>query len=83
MFYELLLLEKSVVEVEAKDIFSYYTNDVIATAVFGLKINSLEDPNCEFYKMAKKATDFSGIQFAKMMCYAIMPRVMLVSVLSF
>lgn len=59
-----------------KDVFTRYTNDVIASTAFGLKINSLEDKNNQFYKMGKKATDFSGIQFLKFLGYGSIPKVM-------
>nr|ANS06316.1 cytochrome P450 [Agasicles hygrophila] len=51
---------KDIVEVELKDIFTRYTNDVIATTAFGIKVNSLENPENEFYMMGKSATDFSS-----------------------
>lgn len=59
-----------------KDVFTRYTNDVIASTAFGLKINSLEEKNNQFYEMGKKATDFSGVQFLKFLGYGSMPRVM-------
>lgn len=38
------------INVEMKDFFSRYTNDVIATTAFGIKVNSFADPDNEFYK---------------------------------
>lgn len=35
---------------EMKDLFSRYTNDVIASCAFGIKVNSLENPNNEFFE---------------------------------
>ncbi|XP_012535425.1 cytochrome P450 9e2-like [Monomorium pharaonis] len=43
-----------------KDAFSKYTNDVIATCAYGIKINSMKDPTNKFYVYGKKSTDFSG-----------------------
>ncbi|KAL1509565.1 hypothetical protein ABEB36_004278 [Hypothenemus hampei] len=37
-----------------------FTNDVIATSAFGLKVDSLEEPNNTFYKMGKIITNFSS-----------------------
>lgn len=55
------------INVEMKDLFSRYTNDVIASCAFGIKINSLTDPNNEFYVKGKTIMDFSGIKkIAKM-----------------
>lgn len=34
---------------EMKELFSRYTNDVIASCAFGLKVNSLRHPNNEFF----------------------------------
>ncbi|KAF5291526.1 hypothetical protein FQR65_LT01839 [Abscondita terminalis] len=45
-------------EVELKDIFTRYTNDVIATTAYGLRFNSLEDKNNKFYLMGRKITTF-------------------------
>lgn len=39
---------------EIKDIFSKYTNDVIATAAFGISVNSFSNEKNEFFVMAKK-----------------------------
>uniref|UniRef100_A0A0K8TT67 Putative cytochrome n=1 Tax=Tabanus bromius TaxID=304241 RepID=A0A0K8TT67_TABBR len=35
---------------DAKDILSRYTNDVIASCAFGLKVDSIKDPENDFYK---------------------------------
>ncbi|XP_044252692.1 cytochrome P450 9e2-like [Tribolium madens] len=40
---------KAEVEVEVKEIFSKYANDVIASVAFGVEIDSLKEPNNEFY----------------------------------
>ncbi|XP_074042639.1 cytochrome P450 9e2-like [Leptinotarsa decemlineata] len=57
--------DQDCVEMEMKDTFTRFTNDVIATSAFGVKVDSLEEPNNEFYSMGKRATDFSG--FAMML----------------
>ncbi|CAH0564726.1 unnamed protein product [Brassicogethes aeneus] len=48
------------VTVEMKDTCTRYTNDVIATTAFGVKVDSLENRDNKFYLMGKEATDFSG-----------------------
>nr|XP_023017890.1 cytochrome P450 9e2-like [Leptinotarsa decemlineata] len=48
-------------ELEMRDTFTRFANDVIATAAFGVKVDSLEAPNNEFYLMGKEATNFGGI----------------------
>lgn len=47
-------------ELEMKDFFTRYTNDVIATSSFGIKCDSLNQPNNVFYSMGKKITNFDG-----------------------
>lgn len=49
-----ILYEKSVIELEIKEIFSKYTNDLIATCAFGTNINSFENPDNEFLKRLLK-----------------------------
>ncbi|XP_065167462.1 cytochrome P450 9e2-like [Atheta coriaria] len=46
---------------EFKDSFTRLSNDIIATCAFGIQVNSLKDPNNEFYLAAKEATNFGGV----------------------
>ncbi|XP_031619720.1 probable cytochrome P450 9f2 [Contarinia nasturtii] len=63
-------------DVEAKDLFTRYTNDVIASCAFGLKINSLIEPNNEFYLNAKKVSSFNNpIAVAKMLLHLMLPNI--------
>lgn len=39
-----------IINYEMKDLFSRYTNDVIASCAFGIKVNSLANPNNEFFE---------------------------------
>ncbi|XP_011699842.1 PREDICTED: cytochrome P450 9e2-like [Wasmannia auropunctata] len=53
-------------DMDMKDAFSKYTNDVIATCAFGIKIDSMKDPTNKFYVYGKEATNFfrdSGLKF--------------------
>lgn len=52
-------------DVNLKEFFSRYANDVIASTAFGFKINSLEDKDNEFYKMGKEVTVFGGWDMLK------------------
>lgn len=45
-------------EIELKDVFTRFTNDVIATCAFGISVDSMKDPNNEFYLVGKKVTNF-------------------------
>ncbi|GAB0096689.1 Cytochrome P450 [Sergentomyia squamirostris] len=47
---------------EMKDLFTRFTNDVIATSAFGIKVDSFNNKDNEFYLAGKKATDFGGIR---------------------
>ncbi|PSN49032.1 Cytochrome P450 9e2 [Blattella germanica] len=68
--------EGGILVVELKDLFTRYTNDVIATAAFGVGVDSLTKPSNEFYLMGKHASNFSGIRslifFAHLMCPTLM-----------
>ncbi|XP_043480617.1 cytochrome P450 9e2-like [Leptopilina heterotoma] len=44
--------------VEMKDSFTRYTNDVIATAAFGIGVDSMKDKDNEFYLRGKDAMNF-------------------------
>nr|AGF69216.1 cytochrome P450 CYP9Z18 [Dendroctonus valens] len=48
------------IEIELKDVFTKYANDIIATSAFGIQVNSLADPKNTFYNMGETITDFSG-----------------------
>ncbi len=62
-------------DIEMKDFFSRYTNDVIATCAFGIKVNSFSDPNNEFYSNGIKVMKFGGFTtFAKFLFALIMPK---------
>ena len=48
--------------VEMKDLFTRYTNDVIATSAFGIECDSLSKPKNEFYEMGRDVTNFGGLR---------------------
>lgn len=52
--------EEDVIEVELKDIFTRFANDVIALTAFGLNINSLENRDNEFYVMGENIINHHG-----------------------
>ncbi|XP_047105613.1 cytochrome P450 9e2-like [Schistocerca piceifrons] len=43
---------------EMKDFFTRMTNDIIATTAFGVKVDSLSEPNNSFYTMGRDLTTF-------------------------
>lgn len=60
--------------VNTKDIFTRYTNDVIATCAFGLSVDSMKNPENDFYMMGKDATNLSGIRALKLLLARLSPR---------
>lgn len=67
------------VELELKDSFTRYTNDVIASSAFGIKCNSLADRENEFFMLGKKAFNFEGLRSLLFFGYAISPTLMKVN----
>ncbi|KYN29648.1 Cytochrome P450 9e2 [Trachymyrmex cornetzi] len=60
--------------INMKDAFSKYTNDVIATCAFGIKINSMKDPTNEFYINGKEISNFRGIRALKFLLLRTFPK---------
>lgn len=58
---------------DMKDLFTRFTNDVIATTAFGIKVNSLENRENEFYTMGKRVTTFSVILMLKVLLIYLLP----------
>ncbi|CAG9827673.1 unnamed protein product [Diabrotica balteata] len=66
---------QEIVQLELKETFKRCTNDVIATTLFGIKVDSFEDPDNEFYSMGRKMTNFSGaLKTLKFLIGAHVPR---------
>lgn len=63
-------------DVELKDILTKYTNDVIASAAFGIKCDSLADDNNIFYKMGRSLTQMGTWIFIKFGLYTALPSLM-------
>ncbi|KAK4874000.1 hypothetical protein RN001_013360 [Aquatica leii] len=66
---------KNIHEIEMKDIFTRFTNDAIATTAFGLKCNSVQNNNDEFYLMARKVTNVKGLTFLVFLMYILFPNI--------
>ncbi|XP_055589826.1 probable cytochrome P450 9f2 [Uranotaenia lowii] len=64
-------------ELEMKDVFSRFGNDVIATVAFGIEVDSLRDRDNDFYVKGKQLLSFDSIfVFVKMMAIMMMPKLM-------
>ncbi|XP_032682972.1 cytochrome P450 9e2-like [Odontomachus brunneus] len=50
---------------EMKDCFTRYTNDVIATCAFGISVDSMKNPDNDFYVYGKEATFFGPLRTVK------------------
>ncbi|XP_055619253.1 probable cytochrome P450 9f2 [Toxorhynchites rutilus septentrionalis] len=62
---------------EMKDVFSRFTNDVIATCAFGIKVDSMRQPDNEFYVNGKKMMAFRRISvMVRMLAYRFIPKIM-------
>lgn len=64
------------INVEMKDLFSRYTTDVIASCAYGLKIDSLAEPDNEFYVNGLKIFNFTSFKvLIKVLIISQMPAV--------
>jgi hypothetical protein len=52
---------------------------VIATAAFGVRVDSLKQPTNEFYMMGQDLTYTGGLRVLKWLAYVTMPKLMQVS----
>ena len=59
-----------------KDLFTRYTNDVIATSAFGIGCDSLKNPKNEFYKMGRDLTNIGGVRALIFFGYMMSPKLM-------
>ena len=63
-------------EFEAKAAFTRYTNDVIATSAFGIKVNSMKNQDNEFYMHGQAATSFKPSFILKFQLMTLFPKLM-------
>ncbi|XP_053685848.1 cytochrome P450 9e2-like [Sabethes cyaneus] len=64
-------------ELDMKDMFTKFTNDVIATCAFGIKVDSLENPENEFYINGRKMMRFNRLSVAvRVLAIQLFPRIM-------
>ncbi|ENN79797.1 hypothetical protein YQE_03762, partial [Dendroctonus ponderosae] len=52
---------EKLIEVEIRDTFSRFANDIIATTAFGIEVDSLKSPNNPFHLLGKRITDYSSL----------------------
>nr|ARN17942.1 cytochrome P450-19 [Cephus cinctus] len=63
--------------IETKDAFTRYTNDVIASAAFGISVNSMREKDNDFYIHGKEATNFEGFwKIMKFVMFRVCPSIL-------
>lgn len=60
-------------EVEAKDAFTKFTCDAIASAAFGIRVNTLKNPDNDFYRAGMELANFTFFKFYKAMMVGALP----------
>ncbi|KAL0270759.1 UNVERIFIED_CONTAM: hypothetical protein PYX00_008058 [Menopon gallinae] len=62
--------DKDMAVLEFKNFFRRFANDVIATSAFGVQVDSLKDPDNEFYRMGGKVVNLTGLVWLKfILCF--------------
>ncbi|GJQ77433.1 hypothetical protein Trydic_g20831 [Trypoxylus dichotomus] len=73
-YMKYFLKENNTIEIELKDTTTRFTNDVIATVAFGVKCDSINEKENDFYMMGKRTTTFTLIRSIIFFLYSIVPR---------
>jgi len=73
-------MEKS--DMDMKDVFAKYTTDVIATCVFGIKIDSMKDPTNKFFVCGKEAINLSNMKVIFLTTFRTLGRIFNVKIIS-
>lgn len=64
------------IDIDMKDFFSRYANDVIATSAFGIEVNSFADEDNEFFLNGKKSLEAGGLKRTiRVIILMIMPKI--------
>ncbi|XP_017125709.1 probable cytochrome P450 9h1 [Drosophila elegans] len=64
------------IDLEMKDYFTRFANDVIATVAFGLSINSFRRKDNEFFRIGQSLSKISAWSVVKAILHALFPRLM-------
>lgn len=67
---------KDILKIDLKDIFTRFTNDVIASAAFGIEVDSLNNPKNKFYLMARTILNFGLLQSIKFIIFLLSSRLL-------
>lgn len=63
-------------ECDVTDIFGRFSNDAIASCVFGIDIDSMKNRKNEFFEISTSMANFDGIKSLIFFAYAAIPKVM-------
>ncbi|XP_052864367.1 probable cytochrome P450 9f2 [Anopheles cruzii] len=63
-------------DLEMKELFRRFGNDILATCAFGIEINSFRDRTNAFYTLGKELTNLDGWQGIKFLAFSSFPRLM-------
>lgn len=63
-------------DLEMKELFRRFGNDIVATCAFGIEINSFKDRTNAFYTLGKELTNLEGLQGLKFLAFSSFPRLM-------
>lgn len=80
VFSQNILLVEGFLDIDVKDLTTRYTNDVIASCAFGLKVDSHMDVDNQFYAMGKTAMTFKFRQLLMFFLMMSFPKVVGVSI---
>lgn len=75
--------DEDMFEMEMKAVLTRATNDMIASAAFGIKCDSLRQPDNDFYVIGKKALTFDGIRRFYFFMYDACPKLLKVTMFSY
>ncbi|XP_038104998.1 cytochrome P450 9e2 isoform X2 [Culex quinquefasciatus] len=70
------MVHENAMDLEMKDLFTKFSNDIIASCAFGIEVNSLENHKNQFYTNACALTRMNGIQGLKFLGYISIPKAM-------
>lgn len=76
-FTDYFVTNEGSVEIEMRETFTRFTNDVIASTAFGVEVNSLKEKTNEFFVMGQYVSNFGTLSnLIKIMAYAVVPKFM-------
>lgn len=68
------LKEQPTIDLEMKDYFMRFANDVIATVAFGLNVNSFRRKDSEFFQIGQSLSNRTAWEVVKAILFSLMPR---------